>query len=192
MHLPEPHTKKHRLKRLSKALVLAISAGAYVGSSNAVLAQEPSQTQSAELNIPDGTLNDVLKRIARQFNVNIIATTSLIDGITVSGLRGQYKVDNAIQTVLNETDLVVSRDESGAYLIGPQTTLDSKTRQIQPDKPKDIEVIDVFGTRYRPEKVSDTVSRTSIDLKELPNSVTVVTADSISDQNALTTEEVLG
>lgn len=54
----------------------------------------------------------------------------------------------------------------------------------------DLEEIVVEGVRYRG-KDTDTLTRAHITLKELPNSISVVTGDSIQDRNALTLEEMV-
>jgi len=184
---------------LAVSLALAASLVVTAGWSSAAHAQAAEgQTGNAptaqaqaddvrQYDIPPGPLAEVLTRFSTESGIFLGGATDLAEGKTSPGLQGQYSVEQALRTLLADSGLsyrfagetrvtlVAAQEGDGPLRTGP-ITVEGQGQYTEAQDP-------VQG--YRAE-ASETLTRGALPLKELPNTVNVVTEDSLEDRFART------
>lgn len=79
--------------------------------------------QTQALNIPAGPMADALDALVQQSGIQLIYRDADVAGITTAGVRGETTVDAALDVLLQGTELVVTRDATGAMAIGTPNSL---------------------------------------------------------------------
>ena len=74
--------------------------------------------QIQALNIPAGPMADALDALVQQSGIQLIYRDADVTGITTAGVRGETTVDAALDVLLQGTELVVTRDATGAMAVG--------------------------------------------------------------------------
>lgn len=167
MHHPKvPSARKHRLYAALAALMLGTLA---VPDSHA----QPGET--SRFDIPAQPLDAALRAFAQQSGREIFFTPDLTRDKTsrpISGPRGDLE---ALDTLLQGTDLEYSITDSDAILI--------KSKGV-----KALDAVMVFGTLEDSLSIG---SKSGQSLRETPKSVTVVTNERIEAQNLTSLQEAL-
>jgi hypothetical protein len=77
-----------------------------------------SDTETKELDIPEGFATTTLKEFARQADVEIIFDSRSVYGVKTHAVRGSHNPGDALRIMLEDTPLRVDFDEaSGAYAV---------------------------------------------------------------------------
>ena len=77
-----------------------------------------SDTDTKELDIPEGFATTTLKEFARQADVEIIFDSRSVYGVKTHAVRGSHNPGDALRIMLEDTPLRVDFDEaSGAYAV---------------------------------------------------------------------------
>jgi outer membrane receptor for ferric coprogen and ferric-rhodotorulic acid len=179
------------------ALVAALLATtAIVGSGVAMPGEALAQTQ-ASFNIPAGPLNRVLATFGRQSGIQLSYEASIASGKTSPGIQGAATREQAIARILQGSGLTYSFKDARNVLItqpGAQAGGANVAGAIS------LDTIDVQGASSSdPGRTEGTGSYTTSvssfgknqTLKELPQTVTVMTHQRIQEQGLTTVDKAL-
>lgn len=174
------------------ALALAGAGGA--------MAQAPQPAAArASYDIPAGALGPALSRFAAQAGVTLSFEPSLTEGRQTTGLRGSHSVDDGFSRLLAGTGLEAVPRAGGGYTLrqpapgvgvaaavsGAGNTLSEVRVTAQAERSAITEGSGSYASRVV------TVGKGEQTLKEIPQSITVVTRQKMDDQNLNTIDEVL-
>ncbi|PAU75348.1 TonB-dependent siderophore receptor [Halomonas salipaludis] len=140
------------------------------------LAQQTSQQQVQQYDIPPGPVSSALNRFAAQASIYISGAGALGEGRQSPGLQGQYGVDEGLQRLLAGTGLAAVRQGDGGY------RLDYINRQVD----QSLETVSVYGTlpaRYEA-RYADSSVRLPKDIIDVPRSIDVIPEQFLLDQQA--------
>ncbi|XAH21243.1 TonB-dependent siderophore receptor [Xylophilus sp. GW821-FHT01B05] len=181
------------------AMASLIVAGVLVPQVSQAQAQA-AQTASQELrsfDIPAGPLEGVLNRLGREAGVLISFGSATTEGVRSKGVSGKHSVEDALSRALSGTGLGAVRAAGGGYALGvlPSTTkpadagaastLAGVTVTAQAERSATTE-----GTgSYTPRAV--TIGRGEQALKDIPQSVSVMTRQRMDDQNLVSLTDVI-
>lgn len=178
-------------------LILAISLLVMTDGQMVAYAQTPapaaSQTQPVQetirpYDIPAGSLSVVLARFASETGVLLAATPELVQDKQSPGLRGTFSVRAALNILLTGTGLEAVRNAEGQYGLQPVANIAGT-----------LPLMTVTGAAINSGVTEGTGSYTTDYssygkgqvLKELPQSVTVMTYQRIQDQQLFTMDDVM-
>lgn len=177
-----------RARRRMLAMAIHLAAAGLVAIPTTALAQQTSQQQVQQYNIPAGPVSTALNRFAAQAGIFISGAGELGEGRQSPGLQGQYGVDGGLQRLLAGTGLAAVRQGDGGYRLEERST--------------DVELstLEVTGARlpfgmtensdsYTSESVS--IGLGSQSVKETPQSVSVVTRERLDDQKTTSLAEAM-
>ncbi len=115
------------------AIALALTTGAY--------AQSAQQTTSASERVPSlynyqiaaGQLSSTLLEIARVSRTAISVDPALVQGLNAPAIRGELRVDQAVQRALAEHPLVLQRTENGTLTVARRAGNDARDTGTLPE-----------------------------------------------------------
>ncbi|OZI71412.1 TonB-dependent siderophore receptor [Bordetella genomosp. 12] len=143
------------------------------------------------LTVPAGDLERALTALGQQGGLMISYRTQDVGGQHSPGIDGVYTPEEALTALLSGTGLQAIRQDHGGYII----------RRVQPGAPvAELETVTVTGTRAVHVTSEDTgsyaASGTSIfkgakSLREIPQSVSVLTRQQLDDRDINSLEDAL-
>lgn len=136
-----------------------------------------------------GPLDQALGQFGRQAAIPLSTDARLTSGKTSAGLQGQYSVEQGLARILAGTGLTVIRNAQGNYLL--QLAADpSGALQLAPTSVngETLGVNTEYTRSYTTGAV--TIGKSERSLKEIPQTVTVLTAQRLKDQNITTLNDV--
>lgn len=145
-----------------------------------LLLSQPVYAQAAakQYNIPAGTLEDALNQFGRASGILLSFAASQTAGLTTQGLQGSYTVQSGLNTLLDNTGLEALRQANGSYLLSKVTSKDSALPVVTVQA---VSSATTEGTRsYAASAV--TLGKAEQSLKDIPQSVSVVTRQQLDDQ----------
>ncbi|CAM3190366.1 TonB-dependent Receptor Plug Domain [Paracoccus aminovorans] len=163
----------------TRALMLGTALGAVIAL--------PVLAQARDYAIGPGRLSDVLARYAADSGVQLVYQPSALAGLRSAGLRGSYTVEQGFSVLLAGSGYRLQQAAPGSYVLVPPAV------QGAAAQPGDgAVVLDTVTLRgggattegsgsYAAESAS--IARGAESLKEVPQSVTVITDQAIKDQN---------
>ncbi|MFH1558596.1 MAG: TonB-dependent siderophore receptor [Pseudomonadota bacterium] len=181
-------------QRVAIAMLLgSTSVGAIVVTQGAALAQ----SQQADFNIPPGPLSTALAMFGRQSGFQVTYLPALASGKRSPGLSGAAAPGDALSRLLQGSGLSYRFTNTRTVAIVDPSAGNSAGGSA--DGSLLLDTIDVQG---RAESAwgpvdgyiatrSGTATKTDIPLLEVPQTVNVVTANQINDQNAKTVQQAL-
>lgn len=187
--LAAPQTPGAGPARLRLAVHLALAAMVPLAAP-AVSWAQPVAVQGIAFAIAPTTLDEALGQFGVAANVTVAASPTLTRGVTTQGLSGRYTAEQGLTRLLAGTGLqaVANANGEGYHLRripqGDATTLAPVTVTGMADPA----VTEGSGS-YTSGIV--TIGKGEQTLKEIPQSVTVVTRQRMDDQNANTLDDVL-
>lgn len=199
MHLTHSAARPHGPGRtpafVFNALMLILG-GAFPPAATAQSTHQTGDSQR-DYAISGGALDSVLLAIARHSGARISYDTELVRPYHSAGLQGRYTPRQAIETVLRGTPLRLQAGPDGQWFIQRQAVL-GQGGEVTTDLPT-INVNDSFPlaatlTEVSPSYTADAVqigSKSAQSLREIPQSVSVVTQQQIRDQGLRTLDEAL-
>lgn len=160
------------------AVVTAVSAGtATVVSAQEVLVQ---------INLPAQLLDDSLIELGRQTNLQFFYTPNVVAGIRAPQLQGAMTAENALQRLLDGTPVEYRRHGNNVTL----SRIVSNAKQLQTVVVHGIADASTEGAgTYAARRV--TIGKSIQTLKEIPQSVSVLTRQQMDDQNMQTVQDAL-
>ena len=188
-----PSAVTHGVRTLCLAFALAAS-GAATAQAN------PPAAATAAYDIPAGALGPALSRFAAQAGVTLSFEPSLTEGRRTGGLRGTHAVGDGFSRLLAGTGLEAVARAGGGYTLrhpAPGATPPAAPADAQSNLLSEVRVtaqaersaITEGSGSYASRIV--TVGKGEQTLKEIPQSVTVVTRQKMDDQNLHTIDDVL-
>lgn len=114
----------------------------------------PSFAQTApiyEFDIPAEKLTQALKDFSAASSQQIVFSDEVVGDTQVQPLRGRYTSDDALNTLLQGTDLHVDRSKSGVIMVRPKNAqgLRSEAKAAPADDSDSLETVVVTGTLMR-------------------------------------------
>ncbi len=159
-----------------------------------------SSVQSTQMprqyDIPAGSLDAALKAFSSQSGVMLSTDAQLTRGKTTSGLHGNYTVAQGLSTLLASSALQAVEESAGGYAIkaAPPSAPATGGAVVLPSVKVSGAGIDDTTTEGTGSYATNAVSiggKTARDLKEIQQSVSVVTQQRIQDENLRTTADAL-
>ncbi|KAB8066412.1 TonB-dependent siderophore receptor [Janthinobacterium violaceinigrum] len=205
-HRSTAPARKLRPFPLAAAIQALFLAGAAAGTlaiaAPAARAQALENTQAKrQYAIPAGPLERVLTTFASAAGVELSADATLLQGKRSAGLAGSYTVRQGFEELLRGQGVRVVDGANGAYALRAEAT----ATQPQPGAPAQasatLPAITISAAADRETATGPvrgyvarraaSATKTDTALNENPQSVSVVTADEISDRNAESLDETL-
>jgi len=182
---------------LAAVLPLALAA-AFATLPPAAIAQAPAAT-AGHYSIPPGPLAEALNRFAQQSGAALAVDTARVRGLQSPGLQGRYGVEDGFAALLRGTGLALGKTDAGYVLVAaPQasqapaagaatttTTLREVTVTAEAER---LGATEGTGS-YAPSTVS--VGKGQQALKDVPQSVTVISRQRIEDQGLYSIDDVM-
>lgn len=138
------------------------------------------QATTTVYNIPAGSLNDALKQFAQQSGIRLQFDAEKTKAMTTQGLTGQYGTPDGLMMLLMGSGLQATPQADGyvikssARAITPQAVTPTVLPPIQ---------VTAGGTARYQATTSVTATKTNTLLRDVPQSISVVTRELIEDQS---------
>lgn len=171
------------------ALGLALSTACVLASIPAGYAASATQSASQAYRIPAGPLGQALTRFSDQSGLRLVVSSELLAGRNSPGLNGDYSIAQGIQRLLAGSGLAATL--SGDTLLIEKAGLAG-------------EAMELGATRINTEQLGSTtegsgsyttgavtLGKSSQKLKDIPQSVSVLTRKRMDDQNIVTLKQAL-
>jgi len=176
-------SRRRALRPLVTALVLG--AGTLGLAPSPALAQLSGVAVERDYDLPGGSLGAALNRIAREAGLTLVVDGDLIAGKLAPPVHGRMAVEEALRRVLAGSALTLSV-EGGAAVIRSQPAVGPAGQRLP-------EVRVVAGPDAAPYQAAAAISATRINapLRDIPQTVNVVTETLIEDQAARSLQDTL-
>lgn len=157
----------------------------------------PAHAQSAHaqpaatprFDIPAGPLGEALAAFARQANVSLIYSAETLAHAHSDGLHGQHDIDAGLSLLLAATGQSAQRVAGGIRIAPRPEPGVSTLAPVRVTAPALFEAQSEGTMSYSARAA--TIGKTALALKDLPQSVSVVTRQRLDDQNLRSLAEVL-
>lgn len=190
----------------SRCIAIAISLALAVPVASAQEAPEASYP----FNLPAQSLADSLRALGQLAGINIVFDPESVRGLQASPLTGSYASGEALQRLLRGSGLVMQATQGGSYWVGRAENQDAdasravKMNRAGPSSSPAVttpafggvvQMADmvVIGQRENTYTTSSSsgATRTETDLRDTPQSVSIITRKLIADQQAQTLADAL-
>lgn len=177
------------------------------GTSRLMAQQDFSGPPKQRFEIPAGQLGPALTVFSRQTELQLLYLSELVEGRTTTGVQGDYTPEDGLRALLSGTGLqyqfsdaktVVLQPVSRSGDIGPSApatpqaeTKPVKVPEIVVKEKKERALVVDQPDGYKADVSSEAVLRFPARIQELPQSVSVVTKDSIRERRAVTQTQAL-
>lgn len=192
-----PHFSPFRISISAQAVrnaLLLMALSALVPVPQPVWAAEPTleaPVSQKNYKISAGTLGEVLTQFASVAGVSITIPPALVQNKNSAGLNGNYTVRSGFASLLQDTDLDVISTGGDAFALRRHAVGASGSADVLPT----VEVTailnatsqgtDSYGAR------AVTVGKTAQSLREIPQSVSVITRQQMDDRNMVTIDDAM-
>ncbi|WP_370679482.1 TonB-dependent siderophore receptor [Comamonas sp. GB3 AK4-5] len=174
----------HRLVLALAAAGLCASAAAQVAAENAAPAPSAAAADALrDYRIPAGPLDEALNRFGRASGLLLSFTQEQVQGLRSPGLEGRHTQAKGIAALLHNTGLQALRRPDGSYMLQPvaevHVPVDYSLREVRVAAQR---LGETEGTgSYTSDAI--TVGKTAQAMREMPQSVAVMTRQRLDDQN---------
>jgi catecholate siderophore receptor len=158
------------IRKLAAAVALALAASGAAAA-------------PVDFDQPSQPLGDALKQFARTAGVTLSVDSALVAGKTAPALHDTLEPADALRELLRDSGLEAASSSSGGFVVRAPGTRGEQELPIVPVEAQaasDPSVDPVSGYQARK---TVTATKTDTPLKDVPQSITVVTRDAIKDQN---------
>lgn len=167
---------------------LAILGSLMVAVSSAALAQPVAATlQSHAYSIAPGLLEDALTQFARNAGLVLSFDPALVRGLRSGGLDGAYSVEAGFARLLSDSGLQAQRRSGDTWILVKVPDAPTLDPVRVPGGPLNALVPEVGYVA----NASSSATKTDTPLLEMPQSVSVITREQISQMGAHTLNQVL-
>ncbi len=158
-------------------------------TSPVLLAAETARHQVRHYAIPAGPLGSALAEFASQAGITLSIEPALVEGLRTSGLQTETGVDEGLSQLLQGSGLQAVRAQDGSFTLRriPEGSALLKAVKVQA---AGIDAATTEGSGSYAAKAV-TVGRVAQTLREIPQSVTVMTRQLIDDQNLRTIDDLM-
>lgn len=179
-----------RLTPLAMALqgtLLCVALGMFIPVDDAYAQNTTGNTVSQQYAIPAGALDVMLDRFARHAGINLSYDPALVQGLTTSGLQGNYTAAAGLTTLLSDSPLEAVAQSGGGFVL--QKNTEKTLPVISVNAPVAEGVTE--GTGSYTTHASSTATKFDLPLRKTPQSVSIVTRQQMDDQGLSTIADVL-
>jgi outer membrane receptor for ferric coprogen and ferric-rhodotorulic acid len=191
MHHNKANHRQHHTVLSRTIMACAISHVLLGGTfATSLLISQPAFAQAAmarQYTIPAGTLEDALNRFGRESGILLSFSASQTAGLTTNGLQGNYAVQSGLNTLLANTGLEAVQQSNGSYLLNKVTSKDTALPvvTVQAGNSAVTEGTQSYTTR------AVTLGKQQAALKDIPQSVSVVTRQQMDDQGLVSLKDAV-
>lgn len=171
------------LRPLLAALVLGTGAVALAPAVAAPSAQAAATER--DYNLPAGPLAATLNRIAREAGLTVVVDGGLVADQRAPAVNGRMNAETALRRALAGSGLGLSI-EGGAAVIRPRSTTAASPQQLP-----EVRVLAASPTAAYQAAAATSATRIDAPLRDIPQTVNVVTAALIADQAAQSLQDTL-
>ncbi|MGE8410364.1 MAG: TonB-dependent siderophore receptor [Pseudomonas sp.] len=182
--LPASSTRRYR-----RALALSALAIALQGASLAASAAPVQAPQTWSINA--GSLAQVLARFASDSGVTLQYSPELARGLSSPGLQGHFGIEEGFLKLLAGTGLQAVRRGDGVYGLEPLPQNNSGALNLEPLNISGRQVQATTEDSGSYTSNAATIGKSTHRLKDIPQSVSVITRKAMDDQRLDTLDEVL-
>lgn len=185
-----------RLSPLVLALQLSFTPAALMLGSSLAQA-ESSQAEQVSYDIPAGSLAPALTRFAQQAGISVAVDAQALKGLSTRGLKGNYSLNEGFGLLLAGTGYAPEKTSAGYALRKAASVHDEHTQQNGAALPE-VTVKAERESRATSEGTGSyaaravTVGKGEQSLRDIPQSVSVVTRQRMDEQNLTSLDNVLG
>ncbi|THF66950.1 TonB-dependent siderophore receptor [Pseudothauera nasutitermitis] len=188
MHpLPSRRERGPRVRLLPFALALALGCGALATAPGALAQPAESSAALFQYDIPAGPLGDTLTRIARESGRGISVAPELLAGRSAPALRGHYSAEEAARLALAGSGLELVVTPSGALSVrqgetslAPVNVSATLLAELRVTASAERSATSEGSGSYAARAA--TIGKTAQTLREIPQSVSVITRQRMDDQ----------
>lgn len=197
--LPLP-THSHAL-RMSAALLLGCAASAL--AVQPAFAQQAPASSAHTFAIEAQPLVDAMREFSRETGIQVAYTAAIGSGVQSPGVSGSYSPAEALSRLLTGTGLTYRFTGANAVTLEPAPNAGAETVQLGPVRvaaddqqgatiptPKTDRAATDRSRSYAA-RAATVAGKTPQTLREIPQSISVVTRQRLDDQNIVTLEEAL-
>ena len=192
------HPHVGTLTAVAASVLLAVSSQAVAADMATPIAFE----------VPAGPLQNALTAFAQRAGVSLKFEAALVSGKVSSGVRGSYRVGEALAKLLQDTGLAGTRNAQGDYVLGPEVPPTSPpppsaspatarpAAAVAPGLMR-LPAISVTDSRDEPAteglvaRRTGSATNTDTPIAEIPRGVITVTQDLVERQQMRSVEEAL-
>ena len=168
-------------KRLVKLeIVLLISILIFLSGASAVYSSELNESAVVNLNIPAGSLNEALSQFSKQSGIKIAFDPEQFKGKTAQALSGEFTVKDAISRLISGNKLTAIPIGSGYTLL--EMADSPASNPVVTTLPSIQITATKTASRYLATS-SVTATKTNTLLRDVPQSISVITEGIIKDQS---------
>jgi iron complex outermembrane recepter protein len=141
--------------------------------------------------VPAGSLGGALSDFASQAGVGVQIDARLVEGLRTQGLNGTYTVRAGFAALLSGTNLEASESSAGVYLVRPRPASDGVVPEGAVLPTVKVSARNEPMNPYGPTvgyvaSTTTTAMKTDTPILETPQSVSVITRDQMTQQDAQT------
>lgn len=140
------------------------------------------------LDIPAQALDKSLNALAAQTGSRILFATDVAEGRQAGALHAQLSVEQALERIVGNTGLVAQKTADGSYLIAAPNKSDALELGATTIQGAGLGINTEDSLSYTTGAVS--IGKSERPLKDIPQSISVLTAQRIKDQNIQTLDDV--
>ncbi|MEH3085729.1 MAG: TonB-dependent siderophore receptor [Xylophilus ampelinus] len=199
-HRPRPAaTQRHALRPLALAASLALSSALHAQPS---AGRAPDDGPPQRYDLPAGPLDATLTGIARRAGHILVVDPALVGGRTGAPVRGSLTPEQAFAQALAGSGLEIVPDGAAGYTVRQARPAPARPDAAAPARANALPAVTVTA-RNEEERAagpvrgylarrSATATKTDTPLLETPQSLSIVTADRMEAQGALTLKDAIG
>lgn len=194
----QPQYRHHSVlqRAVQGAILLLAVAGTTFGHAPLALAESNSVEAARHYQVKAGPLDSALGDFAGAAGVSITVPPALVSGKHSSGLSGSYTTQQGFDTLLAGSGLQAVESSKGVFVL-------QKAKSLGSDKNGSASTLPEVSVSARAERnaVTEgsgtyaakavTIGKTEQTLREIPQSVSVMTRQQMNDQNFTTVGEAL-
>lgn len=192
MTLLRPHTPVRHAPRptvLSVALASLLGAASFVGPAPVAHAQAATPSAAYRFGIAAGPLDEALQAYARTTGVNVSFDAAQLEGLRSPGLQGEWPAQRGLEQLLARTGFEGVRLPGGGYAVRRRpasgiATLTPVTVTARADRLTSEDT----GAYTLP---ATSIGKGEVRLRDLPQSVSVVTRQRLDEQNLASVYDAL-
>ena len=164
------------------AILCALSVGALAAQAVAPSAAYAQSAAAQTFDLPAGSLADSLVALGRQAQVQVLFSPSSVAGLNAPAVSGQLTPQAALNRLLAQSGLVAVPSGSGFVVRSPanESATDATTLAPVTVTGRDLATTEGTGS-YTAAAV--TLGKGAQSVREIPQSVSVVTRQLLDDQN---------
>lgn len=145
------------------------------------------QTEALSLNLPAQSLGDALLQLGEQAQLQIFYLPEIVAGRQAPALSGQLTPDQALARLLAGTGITFSRQGRSVTLIRGEGAV--RLQEVSVSATASLDPVTEATASYAARGAS--ILKGAQSLREIPQSISVVTRQRMDDQNLSTVEQVM-